>query len=259
MNYTSPLWKIVRGLCLLAVLAAALAGLYLIFGKMPDAERSKLLLEASKALFQIITALIVGIFISAVVKSFANSRKADKALHDFRLEFLNQLQAAYQRVKKSRRALRASGLTTKFDAPPLTMSQDQRDNYRKEMDVLNEAQLELERLNLEIGHFPDSFSGHQQLTLALGNMESYLRDILTEYEKFWPKLKKEAGDVRFAELPMLNDFTGRYSQSKFKGQFARSYDVALALIRQELLPLNRAAKAEGDGRSLPEPPYKLTA
>src|SRR5271154_2364209 len=109
MNYASR-WRFVAGaLLLLMVFCGAIFGVYLIFGQMKDADRGKLLLEASKTLFEIMTALIVGVFIAGVAKSFVESKRADKSLHDFRVGFLNELQASYQRVKKSRRALRAYG------------------------------------------------------------------------------------------------------------------------------------------------------
>jgi hypothetical protein len=113
------------------------------------------------------------------------------------------------------------------------------------MELLNDAQLELEGLNLEIGHFPDSFSEHSRLTKAIGLMESYLGDVLTEFERWWPKLMTEASNVPIAKLVRLNDFTGSYSGSRFATDFADQYDIAVGYMRQELLPLKRVIDSPG--------------
>ncbi len=209
---------------------------------MSDLDRAKIWLETTKTLLQIISALVVGVFVSSVTRAFLNARKVDRALHDYRLGFLNELQSAYQRVKRSRRVLRATGLTTKFGAQPITMSPIQVTTYGEQMDVLNEAQLELERLIVEVGNFPDAFSEHKQLTIAISSMESYIRSVLEEYEKRWPQLATVPGNVNVTVLEGLNDLAGPYSGSRFRTDFADRYDDAIGYMREELLPLKRAVK-----------------
>jgi hypothetical protein len=153
---------------------------------------------------------------------------------------LNSLESTYRTVKKSRRALRATGLTTKFQNVDFTLSPEQLSAYVKEMATLNDAQLDLERLVLELGHFPDSFRGSPDLSKTLGSMESYVRRVLTEFEEKLPTLRNNAGTTPFSSLAKLVDFTSSNRTSEFGSKFSDGHDKALGLIRVELLPLRVA-------------------
>ncbi len=243
MDYTSAWTKVLRVLILLLVLAGASAALYIIFGKMESAERAKLLLESSKSLLYLITVLILGAFIAQVVKSFEKDRRADRALHEFRSEFLKRLHSTYQRIAASRHSLSACGLTDRFSALTAGMTTIQADIYFREFESLFDGHGELERLILEVEQFPDSFSSHVQLTNALRDMRIYLNSLLEEYRQFWPKIQPAPGAFAVNTLVKLRDFTGGQPQSDYEKSFAPAYGKALAFVREDLLPLKRVVEA----------------
>jgi hypothetical protein len=253
MKYTSLWLKILSVLVLLLVLASAGASVYMIFGKMNPEDKARLYLEAAKSLFYLITVLLIGAFITAVIKSFEKNRKADKALHDFRLEFLNRLQATYQCIKKSRHLLCASGLTDRFKNLPPALSKEHAAVYAQEMTVIQEVHSEVERLILEADCFPglsSSRANHVKLGFALKDMERYLSSLLEEYEKNWPKVQATPTQVVFTMLPKLQDFTSYFPQANYQKLLASPYDRALVIIRDDLLPLKTVvaeAKKEPSG------------
>jgi hypothetical protein len=111
------------------------------------------------------------------------------------------------------------------------------------MDLLNDIQLELERLKLQLGHFPDSFYNVETIKLSLDKMEDYLNDGITEYEQHAFQLSRGPEDVLFERMTWLIDFTGHFRSSRF-AHFAFSYAEALAAIREELLPLKSVLRSK---------------
>jgi hypothetical protein len=238
MKFTPFVSRLLRLFGVLLVLSAACTGYYLIFGHMSDAEKAKLLLETAKTLLEIITTIFVGYFVVEVLlKSVDRNRKKDKALHDFRVDILGKLEEAHEHVQKARSDLRVIGLTTAFGAPPNTMDERQRGEYSTTMRTCQDVQFSLQRLKLELGHFPDSFRSNADLDSSVGKMIDYVGKLLEEYEKHAPSLREAANRVTFATLVKLNDFTGGQNDSSFQKEFEVSHDRALAVIRQELLPL----------------------
>jgi fumarate reductase subunit D len=230
---------IALALCIIFIVV----GLILVFGEMPAEDRAKLWIEVGKSLLYLGTTVIAASVITQFVKSFSRSKKADSALHDFRVEFLNNMEEIYSTVKKTRRALRADGLSTKYYAPEGTLSPTQLSCYFLQMDALNGAQLDLERLSTQLGHFPDAFTGSAKLVNSINIMEKYLRSILDEYESNASTLKTTPEKVLFARLTRLQDLTGPYEGSEFRSYFTKQHDDALGLVRGELLPLRVVLKA----------------
>jgi hypothetical protein len=236
MKYTTTSKMFRTYIFLLLFFILSVAGLYFIFGNIPDADRVSLLLEVAKFLLQIITLLVIAGLVSKLVRSFEKDRKADKALHDFRSGILNDLEALYQKIKKSQHILRSAGLTYAFNVQIVTMSDKQVESYGVEMTKLNEAQLELEKIELGIERFPGSFSKSTDLKSKLGEMEAYLNDLLTEYAQLWPKLSENKSNVLFSNFKVLIDFTGS-GDSRYASTFSTSYGNAVGFIREDLLPL----------------------
>lgn len=230
--------NMLTAIVILFLFTAVLAGLYLIFGEMDAANRAKLFLETAKSLLQLGVIVILGGLAASMLKSFEKERINSKAIHDFHMEFLTELRDNYELVEKSRRSLRASGLTD--TEPPITLSDYQVKDYQKYMLSLDKSQLRLERLKLELGNFPDAFKEFGELATQISSMEEYIRCIHKEYEKNWSKLRGDPTQVKFEDLGALREFTGNCEDSKFEAKFAKPYDKALGLIRQELLPFKVA-------------------
>ena len=239
MNYT-PWWlTALRWAALLALLSAAGATLYLLFGSMDDGTRAKLYLEVSKSLLYLISVLLIGAFIAALIKSFDTSKKADKSIHDFRNDFLVRLLATYQNVLLSRHTLSATGLTNAFGTPPPAISSAQAQQYSLAAMQLFEAASDLQRLYGDVAKFPDSFSAHVRLSYALNDMHKYIDAILIEYRKHWPTLSTSPNLVPMKSLDKLIDFTGYHPHNDYEKKMATPYESAVAFVRQDLLPLKK--------------------
>jgi hypothetical protein len=222
---------------------------------MPDANRASLYLEAAKSLFYLITVLVIGALITAIIKSFDTNRKADKALHEFRVDILHRLQETYQRIEKARHLLRVHGLTDEFGSLPLSMDSQAFAVYIEQMAVLQEVQSDLKRLILEVGHFQGSFSASSNLIIALEKMKQYVCHILDEYERHGRKLLTIPGEVDCRSLGRLIDFTGKPQQKdgNYSKDIFASYDEALVIVRDELLPLKKIVVEGGVVHSLAKP------
>ncbi len=74
------------------------------------------------------------------------------------------------------------------------------------MNVLNKYQLQLEELKIEALALP-AFLENVKLTDHLEEMESYLRPILNEFEKYNPTIEK-GEQIELNTLERLDEFTG---------------------------------------------------
>lgn len=238
IRYT-PWWaKAIGGLALFAVGLGALGLLYIIFGKMPAASKASLYLETAKAIFQLIGVLLLGTLVAAIVKYFENSRKADKALHDFRVDFLNRLRSLDESVKKSRHALRSSGLTNQFGPQNPVITEVQVKEYDLQLASLQEAEIGIDRLIQDIADFRNVFSGNVMLENKLRNMQLFLKALVEEYESSRPKFPQ----VLSGNLPRLSGFTGIPADTEYNAWLS-GYAAAVSIVRQDLLPLEKAIKS----------------
>jgi hypothetical protein len=236
-KYTGVEKKVATYILLSILLVVAGAGVYVIFGRMPDADRAKLLLEIGKFLLQIIALVVIAGLATTLIRSFEKNRKADKALHDFRSGILTEVQAVYQTIKKSRHALRSAGL---IQGNLVTMNNEVIQIYEVEVGNVLDSSLSLERVKLEIDRFPDSFSRFSDLKTTLVDMYGYLDGLLLEYETVHPNLKVNA---TLAQFTKVTDFTSADSQSNYTKTFFGSYEKAVGYVKQDLLPLKAVTQA----------------
>ena len=174
IHYTSWWGKLIAWLIFAALFLGALAILYVIFGHMDANARATLYLEAAKALLQLIVVIMLGALVTLVIKQSENNKKADKALHDFRVEFLNRLRSFDEAVKKSRYVLRSSGLTNQY-VQHLVITPPQIDVYDAQLSALQDAESGVGRLIQDIASFRDAFSENVVLENKLRNMQLFLR------------------------------------------------------------------------------------
>lgn len=243
-NRTRLLRSAATTFVLLVCLVFSIVGLKLVFGEIPDDKETELWLEVGKSLLYLATVVVAAGFVSQIFSAFTKSKKADTALHDFRVGYLEQIERTYREAKKVRRALRAVGLSTKYLPQTGAFSDADVKCYFDQMAILNDVQLELERLKLHLGHFPDAFTGGEKLDTTLREMEAYLRKILDEYEKTAPVLRSAPNTVMVGDLKILTDFTGAAEKSEFETRFAKQYDLAVGLVRQDLLPLRAVLQGQ---------------
>ncbi|HMG76298.1 MAG TPA: hypothetical protein VK582_22685 [Pyrinomonadaceae bacterium] len=245
MTFTTPLRKVLTWIAAGLVFVMLVAGVIFIFGNIPDSDRVKLLLEVSKFLLQIITLLLIAFLVSKLIKDLESNRRRDKALHDARVAILNELETVFQKITKSQHELRKGGLTEKYGANVKTMNQDQVKTYKEEMDKLNDAELEINKIGLGIERFQSFFTRDVELKGRFKDLKEYLNALSTEYERYQPLLTTNASNLDFSEFKELKDFTGS-GPTKYLTTFSVSYANAVSFIREDLLPLKLALQPDED-------------
>ncbi len=209
--------------------------LIITFHQVPSAKSGELWAELWKALLNFLLIVAIGGMVSYILKSLERSRDEQKALHDFRADFLRQFLSSYHDAKNSRRTLTRAGLTTKRAPLASSLDQEQIATYEEQMEIINSSQLEFERFISEVRSFPRAFSRRPDLENHLRSMESYLRELIREYERVWKDLLADPPGVLFGDLKRLQDFTGRFKESEYRDVFIRSKDESLRLIREDML------------------------
>ncbi len=199
--------------------------------------QSQLLLETSKVTLSFILVTILGSFFAYLYKRLERERKIDAAIHKYREDFLKTLLDTFKVVQKTRRSLAIIGFTVQYERPILKVAPDTLDTYFKYMIILEEQQLNLERLWIEIDNLLDSFNENDPIKERLKKMDDYLRDIGEEFEENWLEVKSmNELDLTSPKFEKLISFT---MPSKANGSFGSNFvghmKVASELIRQELL------------------------
>lgn len=235
--------------------------------QVPGKDMGKLWLEVFKSALNFLLIAIIGGLVSHLIRQQEKSRdektarqererQEQTALQTFRADLLRQLLSTFHRVKDCRRRLRRGGLTNTSDlamgltvahAAPAAMTQNQLKDrikvYGESMDTLNSAQLDVEILRSEVKSFPKAFSKHEEIQNHLKEMESYLRDLLYEYQRSWQGLLSDPPTVAFEDLQALLDYTGNFNESDYLERFIKPKEHALMLIREDILPLHIPADA----------------
>ncbi len=88
------------------------------------------LLEIMKSLLQLAVVSVIGSALTVILRVREERNEKRKQVQDFRHSILEQLGVIYREVKKSRRILRAAGLTTKFSSPPSLFDDQQKNSIR---------------------------------------------------------------------------------------------------------------------------------
>ena len=105
------------------------------------------------------------------------------------------------------------------------------------LQMIIDAQLELENLAGDIETSEQTFSDPTALLAPLSKMESYLGKLITEYEKAFETLQRPKL-LCLTALPQLDGFTATSTEGDFKKQFSAPYRAIQRAIRGDLLPPN---------------------
>lgn len=239
--------KILIVILSLLLLGAIIGVITLYIMVPPDGElsqpKSTIAVEAAKSLFQLIVVVLIGGTVTALFKAFETSQSEIRMREeewkkqvtfesDIRADFLKRVGTSYRVVKNSRRSLRAAGLTNRLKNPPATLSSDQIVAYQEHMQIINEAQLDLEALKIEASSLP-TLVRLQQLSEHLQKMEQYLGKIIKEYEEVNPILLTSPKDVKFDEMAQLKEFTGsinRKDPNGFEKCLAKPHDKVIKIV-----------------------------
>lgn len=220
----------------LLLVFAAIVGAMFVFNQQPR-KQSEMSLELFKVFLQLPVIGVIGALVSELYRRIQMER--DRRQRDSELssdackDYMRRLGSAYRTAKGVRRMIKASGLTTQTPLAAQTSSEFK--FYEVAMKRLNKTQLELEALKIEAGARPE-FVQIEGLENNLKLMESYLRQILKEYEGKRSALKPSA-QFDFGELRLLGQFSdgGICAESAF----FTPYEQCIRSISKYLLAASR--------------------
>ncbi|QES44721.1 hypothetical protein DEJ49_30345 [Streptomyces venezuelae] len=195
--------------------------------------------EAYKALLQFFLVAVLGGGVSLTYQAF--NREADRRTERLRQEeehaealrktwqrYLGELIAHYNTVKRSRRLLRASALTS----GPIHLDRRVRiARYDELLQAVLDAQLALETMARTMSVEGGLFEADPELITSFNKAEAYLRSLITEYEDVMPRVDGTEVDLR--AMPELADFIGPYAESaRFRHEFVHPAHAAMAALER---------------------------
>ena len=207
-----------------------------------DAGAHTLRFEVAKAVIQLGVVSVIGVVVSLFSFEYQRARQwADKTreLDRKNLEYREDLLkstlartiAAYSSVKKARRLLRARAIVTEGHPEPAVLGPA----YDQYMDMINDAQREVENLGRDIATSAPAFSGSASLVNKLHSIDRYLNDLVEEYETGRRTFQGQHPLKMLSLMPRLNDFIGSTHGSRFKAQVVIPYHDVQQGIREDLL------------------------
>jgi hypothetical protein len=240
-----------------------------------DVEQGRLGYEVAKALLQLGVVAIVGAVVSVLMFEYQRERqlidkeaeferqktekKADidreenekqRDLDRKRLEYrealllsiLSRAMDSYGRTKKARRLLRGRAVLNRNQVKMVLA-----DQYDICFDLLNSAQLDLENIAREVRTSAIAFSKAKETEENLNDMDSYLNDLIGEYEDMRGQFTGAEPSLPLADLPRLEDFLRPARESQFKDGMVVPYFSVQSSIRKDLMHPNLIA-AGGSSR-----------
>lgn len=224
--------SLTKGIIVVALMALATA----VTASWIPWENKAIGLEILKTAIQVFGVAVVGGFVAAHYKIIEARRALIKEADEFRIGFLRKFRTVYFDVKRARRMLRVHGMTDKFSLAPSTLSSIQLGKYRELMLTINNCQLQIEDLYNEVEialsmHLPPDRT--KALLKELAKMGSYLRRLVTEFERFGGEHDGVPEALKFASIPEIRAFTAS-SNTSFAESMAIPYRTVVRAIYGEL-------------------------
>jgi hypothetical protein len=231
-----------RGAIALLRVAAPLIGLLILSSSLllffRHAQADTLEFEAAKALLQLGVVAVIGAGVSLLTFEYQRARQLEDHAREIRRQalqhredllrtFLAQATAAYARVKKARRLLRARARVRRAGVEMVLT-----ESYDLYLDSLNDAQLELENLGRDVETSAQAFSARPLVADKLHSMESYLGEIIKEYENSGSA--SAGAEIPMHDLPALEEMLRRAKHSRFQPDFVQPFHDMRASIRADL-------------------------
>jgi hypothetical protein len=210
-----------------------------------DAAARVLGVEAYKILLQFVLVAVLGGAVSIVYQAF--NRDADQraqrirreedlilARREARQRYLRDLVEQYNAVKRVRRLLRAQALVRRPGTE--TAPQLRAGRYDELLQVVLDAQLSLEAHSLAVRADNELFPEREELAVAIGRVETYLRELVTEYEETMPAVEDKQALVDLSALPLVAAFIGPYEEAAdFRERFVAPMQQVLSTVQRLLL------------------------
>ena len=234
---------------LAGILIASITTLLVFF---PDPRPGSLELEVAKSLLQLGVVAVIGTAVSVLVFEYQRERQTldrkadlDRQAHEkhrdlerksleyreaLLLSILSRAMDAYGEVKKSRRLLRARAISSHSQVVVVLAAP-----YDNCFDMLNDAQLALENLARDVETSAKAFSDTGALVSHLRLMDSYLGELITEFEDSRRRFAGDEASLPLNQLPFLEDFIKPTKESKFMPSMVVPYHEVQRRIRGALL------------------------
>lgn len=200
------------------------------------------------ALLTIISVSVIGTVISLLVadynrkQSVVEKAKEERQMvkknrDEYRKKVLDTINRYYAKAKNARRMLRAKGFSTPYyknenDSCLLSSSV-----YDQAMDDINDCQLALESIKEEITTNRSAFSNAALISYNLKEMEGYLGDLISEYEKYRPAFAGNPLAYQIGQLGKLKEFIAKANPKKqdgFKARFSTTCNEIRKEIRNDI-------------------------
>ena len=223
---------------------AALIAVGLIAWGIAEAEPRALALEAGKVGMQLAVVTLLGLALTYVLGRIDDARqertrRADvereerHRLNEYRLTVFRAALDAYHDVKAVRRQLRALGFALRTADPG---NGERLKAFSEQMLALNEAELELERVEREIAAQRPVFANAWNSRDRLETVTRFLREVLDAWET--DALSATDPDQRQRRsLDRLDDFVAKGSEKRAEDLFSAIREFESALRSDLLAPL----------------------
>jgi hypothetical protein len=184
--------------------ALAVAVAFIALGASYTSHPGDLWFELAKAGMQLFAVGILGAVVAAALRILDDHRQDRRRRDEYRAETAGELLDAYHRIKAVRRKLRAAG----FRSPGWgTVSAEQSADFRAQMDLLDDAQLALEKVARDVKAQPGVFQPHQVVIGSkIRQAEQYVHDVISDWEKHGQEVKTGA------DLSSVMGSFGHFSQ-----------------------------------------------
>jgi hypothetical protein len=232
----------------------------IVVGALAANDSEGVALEAAKAGFQLLVLAVAGAGVTGALDRFSrqqDERRRDRdriqddlrrdrdriqderrRVNDAAVELLRDLIDSYNKLKGTRRVLRALGLPAAADA----MSPREGEAFEREMRTLLEVQAAFERIGREIGVRleEDDTPRRTRPQALLAGMESYVKEIVKEWEDHGASVAsgKENAAATTAASPCLRAFL-QHSRDDPNNQFRTRASQPLrdieAFFREQLI------------------------
>jgi hypothetical protein len=258
-------------LTLLTIFAMSIAILFLLSERYPNLP---LATEIAKAVLQLGVVSVVGTVVSLLIFEYQRERtrmdrerdiaqqtgekdrdlerlelEKKRDLHAKKVEYreslllgvLSKSHSAYSKSKKARRLLRAKAKQMDNDGNEILLAQ----GYDEYMDLVNDAQLELENLARDVATSGVAFSSPGDIVASLRQMDKYFGNLIEEYENRRPLFPADRPIRSLVEHPRLVEYLRSAEDSEFMTQVVHPYHKVQERIRKDLLhPMIPAVAAD---------------
>jgi len=167
-------------------------------------RKPELRFEFAKAALEIGVISMAGTFVSLFVSAYERRLAHQRYREDFLKEVMKRVTASYNKSKGARRIARAKGLVPADEPAAVRL-----EAYDCCMEVVNDAQLELEAVKKDLetskGFFPEDSAIYYQVK----SMEHYLGDLVSEYEDVRSNPEEGAAELSLTEAENFRAFVAK--------------------------------------------------